>query len=104
MTIERAKSDRSDEGGRLRLSELADLVDVPEAELTALVDCGVLTPVEGMAGQWVFGLHALTVARTARRLVRVGSARRDFSSPVASSRSCIRRKNRLTSSIFLVAA
>ena len=50
------------------LSELADLADLTEAELTALVDCGALTPVEGAAGQWVFGLRALTVARTAHRL------------------------------------
>ena len=53
---------------RLRLSELADLAGLSEAELTELVDCGVLAPAEGVPGQWVFGLRSLTVARTARRL------------------------------------
>jgi chaperone modulatory protein CbpM len=53
---------------RLRLSELADLAGLSEAELTELVDCGALAPAEGLPGQWVFGLRSLTVARTARRL------------------------------------
>jgi chaperone modulatory protein CbpM len=68
MTSARAQADRFDEGDRLRLSELADLADLTEAELVALVDCGALTAVEGPAGERVFGLRALTVARTARRL------------------------------------
>ena len=68
MASERNEAAWSDEGNRLRLSELADLADLSEAELIALVDCGVLAPVEGLPGQWVFGLRSLTVARTARRL------------------------------------
>jgi chaperone modulatory protein CbpM len=53
---------------RLRLSELAELAGLTEAELTEWVDCGALAPAEGLPGQWVFGLRSLTVARTARRL------------------------------------
>jgi hypothetical protein len=68
MTSEHTEAAWSDEGDRLRLSELADLAGLSEAELTALVDCGALTPVEDTPGQWVFGLRSLTVARTARRL------------------------------------
>jgi hypothetical protein len=68
MTSEHTEVAWSDEGNRLRLSELADLADLSEAELIALVDCGALTPAEDTPGQWVFGLRSLTVARTARRL------------------------------------
>ncbi len=68
MTSEHARAAWSDEGARLRLSELADLADLSEAELLELVDCGALTPDEDTPGQWVFGLASLTVARTARRL------------------------------------
>jgi len=67
MTSERHEAASPDDD-RLRLSELADLADLSEAELIALVDCGVLAPAEGLPGQWVFGLRSLTVARTARRL------------------------------------
>jgi len=68
MTSEHAPAASSAEGDRLRLSELADLADVSEAELLEWVDCGALTPDEDAPGQWVFGLTSLTVARTARRL------------------------------------
>jgi len=67
MTSERHEAASPDDD-RLRLSELADLAELSEAELIALVDCGVLAPAEGLPGQWVFGLRSLTVARTARRL------------------------------------
>ena len=68
MTRERPTAAWSEASDRLRLSELADLADLPEAELLELVDCGALTPDEGSAGQCVFGLTSLVVARTARRL------------------------------------
>ena len=67
MTSEHHEAASPDDD-RLRLSELADLAELSEAELIALVDCGVLAPAEGLPGQWVFGLRSLTVARTARRL------------------------------------
>jgi len=67
MTSERHEAASPDDD-RLRISELADLAGLSEAELIALVDCGVLAPAEGLPGQWVFGLRSLTVARTARRL------------------------------------
>jgi chaperone modulatory protein CbpM len=57
-----------DERDRLRLSDLADLAGLSEAELRELIDCGALTPSEGSAGHWVFGMRSLTVARTAHRL------------------------------------
>jgi len=57
-----------DEGDRMRLSELADLAGISEAELCELVDCGALAPASGGPGHWVFGLRSLTVARAARRL------------------------------------
>ena len=66
MTSEHSEADRSDGDDRLRLSELADLAGLSEAEVLQLVDCGALAPGEGVPGQWVFGLRSLTIARTAR--------------------------------------
>ena len=68
MASERNEAASPDEDARLRLSDLADLAGLTEAELLELVDCGALTPAEGTPGQWVFGMRSLTVARAARRL------------------------------------
>lgn len=68
MTSEPPEAGWPEAGERLRLSELADLAELTEAELAELVDCGALTPLEGAPGQWLFGLRAVILARTARRL------------------------------------
>jgi len=68
MTSEYTEAPWSDEHDRLRLSELADLAGLSEAELLELVDCGALTPAEGAPGRWVFGMRSLIIARMARRL------------------------------------
>ena len=57
-----------DEHHRLRLADFADLAGISEAEVVELVEYGALTPAEGGPGQWVFGMRAITLARTARRL------------------------------------
>ena len=68
MASEHTEALWPDARDRLRLSDLADLAGLSEAELLELVDCGALTPAEGTPGQWVFGMRSLTVARAARRL------------------------------------
>jgi chaperone modulatory protein CbpM len=68
MASERDEVTAPDERDRMRLSELADLAGISEAELLELVDCGALAPASGAPGQWVFGMRSLAVARTARRL------------------------------------
>lgn len=52
--------------------ELRELSGLSEAELSELVDCGVLAPADPGARPWRFGADRLVVARSARRL------RRDF--------------------------
>ena len=53
---------------RFSLAELAELSNLPEAELRQWVEQGVLVPIDPEAAQWVFGVdHSITV-RMARRL------------------------------------
>jgi chaperone modulatory protein CbpM len=68
VTSERSDALWPDEHDRLPLRELADLSGLSEAEVLELVDYGALSPAAETAGQWVFSVRSVTVARTARRL------------------------------------
>ena len=68
MTSEHPDALWPDERRRLPLADLADLAGLSEAEVLELVDCGALVPADDAAGQWLFGVRSITVARTARRL------------------------------------
>ena len=68
MTSHHADALWSDEHHALPLRDLADLSGLTEAELLELVDYGALSPADPTAGQWVFSVRSITVARTARRL------------------------------------
>ncbi|MGH8713085.1 MAG: chaperone modulator CbpM [Casimicrobiaceae bacterium] len=57
-----------DEGQRMPLEALAELSGLSESELLQLVDCGALSPFADTAGQRIFSVHSISVARTARRL------------------------------------
>lgn len=68
MTTERDEAFGFDEERPLALSDLADLSGLSEAEVLELVDYGALSPADATAEQCVFTVHAVTIARTARRL------------------------------------
>lgn len=68
MTNDRCEAVWPDEEGRLRLGDLAEASGLSEAELAELVEYGALTPADEAAGQWVFSVRSITVARSARRL------------------------------------
>jgi chaperone modulatory protein CbpM len=58
-----------DERQSMPLRVLAELSGLSEGELMQLIDCGALAPFsEGSAGQRMFSVHSVTVARAARRL------------------------------------
>src|SRR4051812_22096347 len=56
-----------DESAHLPLLDLAECSGLTTAELRELVEYGALAP-DDIAGQWVFSVHSITIARTARRL------------------------------------
>lgn len=68
MTSERGESPRPDDERRVDLRHLADLSGLSEAEVLELVDYGALTPAEATAGQWIFSVQSIGIARTAYRL------------------------------------
>jgi len=68
MTSEHGETRGPDDNRRLGLRDLADLSGLSEAELLELVEYGALTPADETAGQWVFSVQSITVARTAHRL------------------------------------
>ncbi|HKW80143.1 MAG TPA: chaperone modulator CbpM [Casimicrobiaceae bacterium] len=57
-----------DERQSLPLRMLAELSGLSEAELVQLVDCGAITASVEAAGQRMFTVHSVSIARTARRL------------------------------------
>jgi len=57
-----------DEERLFELAELIDLTGLSEAEVVELVEFGALAPASAAQGHWVFGVHAVSVARTAHRL------------------------------------
>lgn len=57
-----------DEHHELSLTELAGLSGLSEAELDALVDCGVMVPVDPLAPRRSFRADCIVAARTACRL------------------------------------
>jgi DNA-binding IclR family transcriptional regulator len=64
-------SERDDVHGEshwLALAELADLAGLSETEVHELVEYGALSPEHETGGHWQFSMHAVTIARTARRL------------------------------------
>jgi chaperone modulatory protein CbpM len=61
-----------DQHHELSLREVAELSGFTEAELTELVGCGALAPIDSDAAQPMFVARCVVVARTASRL------RRDF--------------------------
>lgn len=50
------------------LRDLAELSGLSEPEVLELVEYGALTPADDATGQWMFGVQAITIARTAHRL------------------------------------
>ncbi len=54
------------------LAQLSELSGVTEAQLTEMVDEGILSPIDPESGQWVFAADRLVTVRMAVRL------RRDF--------------------------
>jgi|APFre7841882630_1041343.scaffolds.fasta_scaffold01642_3 chaperone modulatory protein CbpM len=68
MTNEPCDAVWPDEERRLLLRDVAELSGLSEAEVVELVDCGALTPADETAGQRVFSVTSITVARAARRL------------------------------------
>lgn len=50
------------------LVDIVELSGLPEAELRALVECGVLAPADPTAAEWRFGADCLLAARAACRL------------------------------------
>lgn len=68
MTSDQGEALGPDEHGRLGPLELAELSGLSEAEVVELVEYGALTPADTIGGQWAFGMHAVSIARTARRL------------------------------------
>lgn len=57
-----------DELRRVALAELLELSGLSEAEVVELVEFGALAPAGASEGEWVFGVQAIRVARTAHRL------------------------------------
>jgi len=68
MKIEIHEAVWLDERQQFTLAELAELSQLPEAELRALIDCAVLAPLDPEAAEARFGTDCLTIARTALRL------------------------------------
>jgi len=68
MTTDRGEAFGFDEERPLALSDLADLSGLSEAEVLELVDYGALSPADATAGQCVFTVRSVTVARAAHRL------------------------------------
>jgi len=58
------------ESGELSYTQLIQLSGLSESDLAALVDDGVLQPLDPRASTWTFASHHLVVARTACRLRR----------------------------------
>ena len=50
------------------MRDLADLSGLSEAEVVELVEYGALTPADVAAGQWMFSMRSIAIARTAYRL------------------------------------
>ena len=53
----------------MSLADLAKLSGLSEAELSELVDCGAIVPVNTDSTEWIFDAGCLVVAKTARRLL-----------------------------------
>jgi chaperone modulatory protein CbpM len=53
---------------RLSIGELAIFSGLPEAELSELVDYGVLVPTNPQEAEWAFGADCLLRVRKARRM------------------------------------
>ena len=68
MTSEHGVALWPDEDRRVALRDLAELSGLSEAEVLELVEYGALTPADDTAGQWMFGVQSITIARTAHRL------------------------------------
>ena len=68
MTSEHGEALWPDEDRRLALRDLAELSGLSEAEVLELVEYGALIPADDQAGQRMFGVQSITIARTAHRL------------------------------------
>ena len=68
MNTEHAEAVWLTEDARFTLTELAELADMPEAEVRELVEYGAVTPVDPEAPAWVFSGKCLLTIRTACRL------------------------------------
>ena len=72
MSIEPSETLWLDEQYTFSLAQLSELSGLTEAQLTEMVDEGILSPIDPEAGQWVFAADRLVTVRMAFRL------RRDF--------------------------
>jgi chaperone modulatory protein CbpM len=68
MRLELAEAVWLDERHELSLRELAELSGLAQPEIEALVECGVIAPVDPGASSRAFSAEWLAVARTASRL------------------------------------
>lgn len=68
MTHEYVVGTWLDEESAIPLSEFVELSGMSHAEIRALVDCGVLTPVDSSAEPWHFHGLNLSSVRTLHRL------------------------------------
>ena len=68
MKIELTEVLWMDQYQELSLADLARLSGLPEAELSKLVDCGAIVPVNTDSTEWIFDAGCLVVAKTACRL------------------------------------
>ena len=68
MKIELTEVLWMDQYQELSLADLAKLSGLSEAELSELVDCGAIVPVNTDSAEWIFDAGCLVVAKTACRL------------------------------------
>jgi chaperone modulatory protein CbpM len=57
-----------DEHAHYTITEVVSMTGIDPADLTVLVECGVLVPDDATATQWSFAAWSVDVARRARRL------------------------------------
>ena len=57
-----------DQYQKLSLADLSKMSGLSEVELSELVDCGVIVPVNTDSTEWIFDAGCLVVAKTACRL------------------------------------